>query len=259
MRFRLWVLFLSISLIASIAFAQPDPNEQGLGFRFHDGGAGGMMQSIFIPPRANAPFSLTLDTEWSKPLGTGGSITVTNVRRIARDSSGRIFQERRFLVPKGSGQEPQLRIFQISDPAQHIWYSCDPRTKICEVYSYRLTTTQNYAPALARSAPLPHGDGVRNSEDLGVGNTAGMETHGYREATTYNPGVVGNDREMIATREFWYAPQLAIDLLSIVDEPMSGKQVFTARDVSTSEPDPALFAVPADYKVVDRRAEQQPE
>lgn len=255
MRFRTRVLsLLASSLIAATALAQSDANEQRAGFRFQDGGTGGMMQSIFIPPKPNAPFSMTLFTEWTRPLDTGGSYTMTNERRIARDSSGRIFQERRFLVPKDSWQEPPLRIIQIMDPAQHTVTNCNPRTRTCEIFEYRLITGQNYEPALVSSGPLPDGVGVRRADDLGIGSTAGVETHGYREVTTYNPGTAGNDRKMVSKREFWYSPQLAVDLLSIVDEPRSGKQVFTASDVSMSEPDPALFEVPAGYKVVDRRS-----
>jgi len=254
MRFRTWVLHsLSIAVFASAGLAQDNRNSPGSAVRFADGGARGIMQSIFIPPRANAPFSLTLYTEWSKPLDTGGTVTRTNERRIARDSNGRIFQERRFMVPKGSDLKPELRIIEITDPEQHIRYTCDPRTRTCDLYEYRLTATESFIPALAPSGPLPDGRGFRQSSDLGVGSTAGFETHGYREVTTFNPGVMGNDKQMISTREFWWSKQLAINLLSIVDEPLSGRQVFTAKDVSTSEPDSALFEAPAEYKVVDRR------
>jgi hypothetical protein len=61
---------------------------------------------------------------------------------------------------------------------------------------------------------------------------------------------------MAVTREFWYSPLLGVNLLSTVDEPMTGKQVFTAKDISTAEPDPSFFEVPSDYKVVDRLNEQ---
>jgi hypothetical protein len=64
---------------------------------------------------------------------------------------------------------------------------------------------------------------------------------------------MGNDKPMVTMREFWYSPELAINLISIVDAPQSGKQVFTAKDVKTSEPEPSLFIVPDEYKIVDRR------
>jgi hypothetical protein len=82
-----------------------------------------------------------------------------------------------------------------------------------------------------------------------------VDTHGYRETLTINEGVMGNDKPMVTVREFWYSPQLGINLLSTVDSPQSGKQVFTAKDVSISEPDLSFFAIPAGYKVVDHRNE----
>jgi len=49
-----------------------------------DGGVRQVLESIFIPPKPNAPFTLTLDTEWTRPLGNGGTYTLVNERHIAR-------------------------------------------------------------------------------------------------------------------------------------------------------------------------------
>ena len=228
----------------------------GSTFRYVDGGASGMMQSIFVSPKAHAPFSLMLSAEWSKPASDGGSFTMVNERRIIRDSNGRIYQERRGLVPKGSEMKSPLTVFQITDPQQHTWYNCVPQTKVCDLYFYRRSTAENFEPSLRPTGPLPQGRGFIQSEDLGLSTTQGVETHGYREVTTWNPGAMGNDKEMKATREFWYSPQLALNLISIVDQPWSGKQVFRVTELSTSEPDASYFEVPAEYKVVDQRTER---
>jgi hypothetical protein len=53
-----------------------------------DGGARGCwLESIVVPPKAKAPFSLTL---WARGLADGGTITIENKRKIARDAEGRI-------------------------------------------------------------------------------------------------------------------------------------------------------------------------
>ncbi len=257
MNVRLGLLLLfSIAFGAGPTFAQTAAAPQPPVVRVPDGGVGGRMESIFIPPRAGAPFSLTLATEWSRPLGTsGGTFTLANERRIVRDSKGRIYQERWILVPKGGKVKSFMDVFQITDPEQHTWYNCITATKVCDLYKYSRTTTEDYQPAILPSGPLPDGSGVRQSDDLGMGSTEGIDTHGYRETTTYNVGVMGNDQPMISTREFWYSPQLAINLVSLVDNPQTGKQVFTVKDLTTSEPEPTFFAVPEGYKVVDRRQE----
>lgn len=255
MRIRLLLLFTSLaSGCASAAMAQApaQPPAQQPVIRVQDGGTSGRMESIFIPPKAAAPFSFTLVTEWTRPMNNGGNFTLTNERHIVRDSKGRIYQERWILVPKGSKIKSWMDIFQITDPEQHTWYNCKTATRECNLFRYDLTTQDKFEPPIGASGSLPDGTGFRQHEDLGISNTQGVETHGYRETTTFNPGVMGNDKPLVVTREFWYSPQLAVNLISTVDEPMTGKQVFTAKELSTAEPDASLFEVPAVYKVVDR-------
>jgi hypothetical protein len=88
---------------------------------------------------------------------------------------------------------------------------------------------------------------------LGQRTIEGAETHGYRETVTLTPGTMGNDSPMVTTREFWYSAELALNLVSIVDSPEAGKQVFTVKNLSATTPEPGLFVVPDDYKIVDRR------
>jgi hypothetical protein len=251
MKFRLLVS-LTFSL-ATFALSQ-DPIQKPA-VRIPDGGANGPMQSIFIPPKPGAPFSLTLAAEWTRPMANGGTFTLANERHIMRDGKGRIYQERWILVPKGGKIKSEMNVFQITDPELHTWFNCEVRTKVCELLTYHLTTMQDYQPAIGTSGNLPDGSGYRRHEDLGPNVTEGVETHGYRETQTVFEGVMGNDKPMVNMREFWYSPQLGINLLSIVDSPSSGKQVFTAKDVSISEPDLSFFAIPASYKVVDHRNE----
>jgi hypothetical protein len=115
------------------------------------------------------------------------------------------------------------------------------------------SATSIYKPATARTGALPDNSGFSTHEDLGVRDIDGIETHGSRDTTTLNPGVFGNDRPLVTTREFWHSPRLGINLLSIVDSPRSGKQTFTLTDVSFSEPDLKLFELPEGFEVVDRR------
>ena len=254
MRVRQFLLFALIaSAIASAAIAQAPPKEPVI--RIPDGGTSGRMESIFIPPKAGAPFSFTLATEWTRPMNNGGSFTLTNERHIVRDSKCRIYQERWILVPKGSKIKSWMDIFQITDPEKHTWYNCKTATKECDLFRYDLTAKDNFQPPIGTSGPLSDGTGFRQHEDLGVSSVEGQETHGYRETTTFNPGTMGNDQPLVARREFWYSTRLAVNLISTVDEPMTGKQVFTAKDLSTAEPDASFFEVPSDYKIIDKLSE----
>jgi hypothetical protein len=263
---------LTVALVLQVAVAQGQPAQAGSQpvsppgggppvVSFSDGGAAisgaGPMESIYISPKAGAPFSMKLGAEWSRPMAGGGSFTLANERGIARDSKGRIYQERWILVPKGGDIKSEMNVFQLTDPEQHTWYSCWTRKKVCELNRYADHTGTVYQPRLRQSGPLPDGRGYVQTEDLGVGTIQGLETHGYRETTTLNPGTMGNDREMVAMREFWFSTRLGINLSSIVDNPQTGKQVFTVKELTTSEPDPSLFEVPADYRVVDNREDPE--
>lgn len=218
-----------------------------------------MLQSISIPPIAGAPFTLTLETEWARPLGTnGGTMTLANRRHIARDATGRIYQERRTLVPKGGKIESVTTTIQLGDPNAHTLYNCFVFEKRCELKTFIGSPTAQYAPQLGTSGPLANGEGELKVEELGKTNVAGMETVGHRETTTLNPGVMGNDQVMTTMREFWYQPQLKISLISLRDDPQTGSQKFRVTEISPTDPDPALFTLPEGFTVVDLRHIEAP-
>ena len=258
-RYAIWSavpLILGLTCPSALQ-AQASAQPQAIGVR--DGGTREVLESIFIPPMDKAPFRLTLVTEWSRPLGRDGSYTLANHRQIMRDSAGRIYQERWLLVPKGGKVESTMNVIQIADPVEHVLYNCFVAEKQCNLLRYGGSVTTEYRPDLGASGPFPDGTGFRTHEALGSDSREGCETRGYRDTTTVNPGVIGNDRPMVTTREFWYCPQLGINLSSLLDSPQSGKQSFTVTELSTSEPDLQFFTVPAGFKVVDRRNESAPE
>lgn len=224
-----------------------------------DGGTREVLESIFIPPVLNAPFSLTLETEWSRPLNNGGTYTVENRRHIKRDSAGRIYQERWLLVPKNSKVPSVMNVIQASDPAAHTLYNCQVAEKRCYLISYTGSTAVSYRPVMAGpSGPLPNGVGFQTSETLGHSSIDGMDVVGYRHSVTLNPWTAGNDQPMVSNREFWYSEQLGINLHSIFESAQTGRQEFTVTEITTSEPDASYFKVPKGYTVVDQRATEPP-
>lgn len=220
-----------------------------------DGGVTQVLQSVYVPPIQNAPFTAIVHTEWIRPLSDGGTFTVVNQRQIARDSQGRIYEERWFLVPKGGKIQSRMYLIQIAYPMARTLYNCfllrTPHQ--CTLQKSAERPIASYRPAAGQNGSLPDGDGFRTHEDLGIQDIEGIETEGTRDTTTINQGVNGNDRPYSMTREFWFASSLGIDLRSTVTNPSFGKQVFTLTDVSRSAPDPALFRIPDGFEVVDQR------
>jgi hypothetical protein len=266
-----WLIVLSALLSCQKTSAQiqpplaPDPQPQGpqqpvQQFYVEDGGTSEVLESIVIPPKAQAPFTLQLETEWVKTLSDGGTSTLVNKRRIARDSEGRIYQERWFLVPKKGKGVSRMTTIQIADPNKHIYYNCFMnRKQQCTMGTFTGTTNSIYKFQGPPSGPLPDDMGFAIHEDLGQQVFAGLETTGTRDKITYNPGVLGNDQIMTIEREFWFSPQLGFNLLSKRSDPRIGTQTFTVTSLTTSEPDPNLFNLPDGFTVADQRQTAPPE
>jgi hypothetical protein len=219
-----------------------------------DGGGQEILQSIFVPLIAHAPFSLTLATEWMRPMNNGGTYTVVNSRPLKRDNLGRIYEERWLLSPKGSNIPSQMSWIQIGDPLARTLYQCNVRQKVCELLTLStFAVTGKFDPTRLKSAPLKDDKGTFTHEDLGAGLFAGVPVEQYRDTTTLNPGVMGNDLPMSTVRQYRFSAELGINLFSVLDTPQLGRQMFTVTEISTTEPDASFFQPPQGYKVVDHR------
>ena len=214
-----------------------------------DGGTRETLTSIAVPPQPNAPFSATVHTEWTKYLADGNTQFTQNHRVIARDSLGRVFQERTTFVPKGSPIDSQVWRTELAEPATHTVAYCDARSHVCELRPFVLPPS--VPPPAAGTVASRSGSFV--VENLGSRTLNGLELIGTRETQTMNPLVTGTDRPLVVVKEFWYSRQLGVNVLTTRNDPRSGKEVFTVTDIRLGEPDASLFALPADARIVDLR------
>lgn len=205
--------------------------------------------NITIPPVQHAPFTSVVTAEWTKTLEDGSTVTRENRRIVVRDGNGRIFQERRWLVPKDSQADSFLMRTEISDPATHIKYFCRPQEKVCSLLNYEGPP----ADVVDQTGSQGEGKMVLTSEDLGKSNVSGVDVVGTRETRVIAAGVLGNDRPLSITKEFWYSPQLGLNMLVKRTDPRFGVQTFTVTEVGLAEPDPKYFQLPAGYTVRDMR------
>ncbi len=248
------ILFVSLPFFAQDPQTGPQTRPRRTAPATQDGGVREVLESIVIPPIPNAPFSATLDTEATKYTADGATMTFVNERHIARDTQGRIYEERWLLVPKNGNVKSTMNWIQIAGPKQRTLYNCSPQRHICELLVYDSASDLAAAsPRKGFSRILPDGKGNVSWEDLGNRNIAGIETVGSRETTTMNAGTMGNDQPLTSMREYWHSDQLGINLLSIRSSPMFGKQTFTISDITAAEPDAQLFELPTGYAVNDQR------
>jgi len=211
--------------------------------RAPDGGTREIFDSIFIPSMPNAPFRATVNTEWIRHLPDGSDITLKNHRSIVRDTAGRIYQERAFFVPDDGKQESTVRQIEISDPAAHELYVCRLAERLCRLMQFS-------APAVVGSSAV----GTAGVESLGTQTISGLETIGTRETTLVESGTIGNEAPLLAKKEFWYSPQLGINLITRRQDPrFASEQNFEVTDITLGEPDAKLFEPPSGYKVIDLR------
>jgi hypothetical protein len=91
------------------------------------------------------------------------------------------------------------------------------------------------------------------SQDLGKQSIGGLETVGTLETTIIPAGTIGNNSPLISRREFWFSPQLGVNLISKRQDPLSGTQNFEVSDVVLGDPDAKLFEVPSGFKILDLR------
>jgi hypothetical protein len=218
-----------------------------------DGGVHETLISIAVPPLTNAPFTAVVTTEWTKLLPDGTKSTMKNHRTIARDSSGRIFEERRFFSPDGDIQPTRLNRLQYLDPNRHDRYDCDPEQKICTLSTYRREALTKMPAGVggleACGCGAPQGASVKQ-EGLGTRSIEDIQIIGSRQVTTYAKGAFGNEKPEPVVKEFWYAPTLGLNLITKRFDPRSGIENFTVDHISLDEPDPKMFLPPANYEIV---------
>ena len=58
-------------------------------------------------------------------------------------------------MPKGGKVKSFMTTIQITDPEQHTWYNCVTATKVCDLYRYRLSSTDKFVPFVAPTASAP--------------------------------------------------------------------------------------------------------
>ena len=233
MRLRSKLLFNMILAAAAIAPAQ-QIREQPPAYA----GTFTMVPGVFVTPISGAPFSATVMIESKQPLADGTMETRVGQTQIARDSRGRIRNERHMLMPKGTEGTPPLVAVHVFDPATRISYIYNPATMIAR---------QQLVPRTWREPEL----GNTKTEDLGYTTLNGMQAKGTRTTRVVPAEVSGTGKPVTVTDEVWYSEELHMNLMEEHTDVRGGKQTLAILSIKRDEPAPSLFEVPAGYKIVD--------
>jgi len=232
-----------------------------------------------------APYSATITNESVQTLADGNRIVQTNTGTTARDSQGRTRQDT--VLPAignlSAANAPHL-IF-LHDPISQTSYTLNLTEKTAQKMP-ALAPLAGTAAVVGGATvalrvpegeepPVPPPDAMvstmvaptagmffqkrlikgepdqANTEDLGSQTMEGVMVNGVRTTRTIPAGQIGNERPITIVTEVWTSPELKTVVYSKRSDPRMGEQTFRLTNITRTEPNPALFTVPADFKVVE--------
>ena len=200
-----------------------------------------------IPAIPGLPFSAKALLETVTHLEDGTVITHNTYNLIARDSLGRTHNEGRNWAAPDSA-EPRLIRISLYDPDTKTRTDLFPLTKVARQWPAAGSTTSLNASTLKPET---------TRENIGAQTIEGLSVNGTRVTQTYAPGTLGNDRPLSIVTEYWYSPELHLNLLTTRNDPRHGQQSVRVISLVSEEPDAALFDIPSDYKLVSEPAPLQ--
>jgi hypothetical protein len=217
--------------------------------RAPDGGTHYRVEGVDLLPLSGMPLSGKSSIQWTRILEDGSTVNLHLEANLARDNAGRMYREHRSFVPVNSAEQSHLNEITLFDPTARTKTTCTLATKKCLVVDYYPRSQ------FALQAPGPFANGTRSltRDDLGQEEMDGMSVVHSRETIVINPEVVGNEKALVSTREFWYSAAIQTNLRVTRNDPREGKQTIHLIDLSLAEPDPALFEIPKGYTVTDER------
>ena len=156
---------------------------------------------------------------------------------------------------------------------------------ICDPVSGRLVrldtlsktaTILNRGPVSQRSTPQPQGGtqiqrpfcatfapvqsvGNIQREDLGHQSIEGFDAQGVRTTRPLHALLNGEGTAGTSTNETWCSEELGVMFLHITEPsgPAQTKMEQKLTKIVPGEPDPALFQIPPDYRIVERVPEER--
>jgi hypothetical protein len=204
---------------------------------------------IFVTPIPDAPFSAVIHVQRTEVAPNGKVSNLQTIREIGRDSRGRIYNERRMLLPVGDRATPELLGILIYDPQTRTSTRLDVPNRTF------FTSTVNRPPATVPPAFLASPAGTNlpqnqfvKEEDLGVHEIDGVSAHGIRETQTIPTETSGIGKEVVITDEYWYSQDLRINLRIRHSDARTGNVTMEVTHIARTDPDPARFQIQEGYK-----------
>ncbi len=228
-------------------------------------------------PVQGAPYSATVVNETIQTLADGNRIVNTNTGTTARDSQGRTRRDTPFPAIGNLTAANAPQIVFIQDPVAQTAYTLN----LTEKTAHQMPQPPPLAGGAAGAAaagntfyiqmktgpvtgePIPppmatfekrvivDEPAQEETEDLGSQMMEGVTVNGTRSTRTIPAGQIGNEKPIVIVTEVWTSPELKTVVYSKRSDPRMGEQTFRLTNIVREEPDPSLFTVPADFKIIE--------
>jgi len=287
------VLIFALCLLNGVVLAQLPPLPPPAGETIATFSAAGMplqarvatmglrVDNMDASPVKGNPFCGTITSEHTQVFADGNRIHTTDNSTLCRDSQGRIRREADINLVGAPAQKDLPKIVTIIDPVAGVRYVLDSNMKIARkmpiepfalrtdpggkgpgqvayVLKNETRTTSGatgnvlfYSTATAGAA-VPN-QNPPNVEQLGDQTINGIHATGTRVTTTIPAGNMGNEQPIQVQSETWSSPEMKVTVMTKHTDPWAGELKTQLTNINNNEPDPSLFTVPSDYKVVDEK------
>jgi hypothetical protein len=220
---------------------------------------GGVVGGFAFGGVKGQPYSLVEQTTQIRTLSDGTTMTTHREQHRMRDSEGRTRTE------MGTIKDGQFVVqnVMLMDPVARTMVTMLVRGKTALVTHFpepkpmspptpeqeaRMAEIRAKAEAYRKEHPAGLASGY---EELQPEMIAGVYATGRQHTLIIPAGREGNDRDIHVVSDTWTSPDLKIQMRNTTDDPRMGKTTMEVTELERNEPDPALFQIPADYKVTD--------
>jgi hypothetical protein len=203
-------------------------------------GAAGPSPADLVKPLPGAPLSAEQVEERTRSLADADSVLEITRHTIYRDSAGRMRIE---SIPTRPHEVPAVSLI---DPTSGSKVVLSEPDKI----AYRAMGPKGSEDGFAygfggMGDGLPSANWITRTENLGQRAIDGNEFEGTRIIQT-----TSGETALTNKIESWYSSELKLTGLAVVSGPY-GTHTARIQNLHREEPVPALFSIPADYRVVD--------
>lgn len=198
------------------------------------------------------PYYATSTTDVVQTLTDGNRIVQHSSSVIYRDNQGRTRREQTF--PGFENHPGETKIF-IDDPVAKTAYVLDPGEKAARSISSSrevMLKLERGSDTMA-NVKLPKLDEANDivTDPLGTKNIQGVTCVGKRQTITIPAGQVGNEKPIAIVTETWFSPDIDAVVQSTTTDPRFGQTTYTLSHLQLKDQPPALFALPAGYRMLN--------